>query len=94
MGYCIKDWKRRLAERIDMCSFIVHLTHETKESTVEDVLYKILSERIILGSTTTSGFICGNTKAVCFQDTPLTSICRNVFYEQKKIEQNKDYKIR
>ena len=94
MGYKIKDWKRRLAERSDMSSSIIHLTRERSESAVEDVLYKILSEKKLLGSTTDSGFICGNTKAVCFQDTPLNSICQNVFYEQKQREQNKEYKIR
>lgn len=94
MAYKIKDWSRRIAERSDMSSAIIHLTRELDKIKVQEVLYKILSEQKILGSTTDSGFICGDIKAVCFQDTPLNSICQNVFFEQKQREQNSDYKIR
>ena len=94
MGYKIKDWRRRIAERSDMSSSVIHLTREAGETIIQKILYKILSEKKIIGSTTDSGFICGYTKAVCFQDAPLTSICQNVFFEQKQREQNNQYKIR
>lgn len=94
MAYDIKEWKRRIAERTDMPSSLVHLTREANGKSVEDVLYEILSSGEIVGSTTNSGFICGSNTAVCFQDIPLSSLCQNVFFEQKKIEDNKQHKLR
>ncbi len=94
MAYSIKDWSRRIAERSDLSSGLVHLTRENNEKDVFGVLYDILSSRKLIGSTTDSGFICGKYSAVCFQDTPLTSICQNVFFEQKKWENDKTQKIR
>lgn len=55
---------------------------------------KILAEKKLVGSTTQSGFIVGNTPAVCFQDAPLSAIVQNVFFEQKKRESDPQYKIR
>jgi hypothetical protein len=94
MPYTKTAWKRRLAERSDLSSQIVHLTRETKETTVADVLYNIVSAGKLIGSSTKSGFICGPTPAVCFQDAPLTAICQNVFFEQKHNEGKKDAKTR
>ena len=73
---------------------LVHLTREAAQSDVFEVLLKILIDRKLIGSTTEMGFICGDRKAVCFQDAPLYSISQNVFFEQKQIEQNSDYKLR
>lgn len=94
MAYDQKEWFRRIAERTDMSTGLVHLTRESEYDSVGAVLFKILSERKLVGSTTISGFICGDTRAVCFQDAPLSSICQNTFYEQKKREVDENYKLR
>lgn len=94
MPYDKKSWKRRLAERSDLSSQIVHLTRDTESSKVVDVLYAIVTQAQLNGSSTRSGFICGKTPAVCFQDAPLSAVCQNVFFEQKYKESNKDAKTR
>lgn len=95
MSYNKDKWKARIAERSDMSTGLVHLTRE-KNSDVDvfDVLYQILKSKKIKGSTTSSGFICGNNPAACFQDVPLSSICQNVYFEQKRIADNKQNKLR
>jgi len=74
-----------------MCMQLVHLTRETESMKLEKVFLKILLDKKLIGSksTTDKGFICGSTRAVCFQDTPLYSISKNVFYEQKINKQAK-----
>lgn len=98
MGYNKKQWTRRIAERTDMSSYVVHLTRAeengTGEKTAMGVLLKILAEQKLIGSSTQSGFIVGDRTAVCFQDAPLSSICQNTFYEQKYKEKNKSAKTR
>lgn len=94
MGYNIDEWKARIAERSDMSTSLIHLTREKDDDSVYNILYKILKSKKIIGSTTASGFICGNNTATCFQDVPLSSMCQNVYYEQKRIETGKDKKIR
>jgi len=85
------EWKRRLAERIDWSSKLTHLTKEGivsgKKVIALDILLKILTEKTLKGSTTESGYICGDIPAVCFQDTPLYSLSQNIYYEQKLIKQ-------
>lgn len=83
MGYDVKAWRGRIAERTDFSTQIVHLTRAKEGATVAKVLYEIVAARSIKGSTTAAGFICGDRPAVCFQDAPLVSICQNVYYEQK-----------
>lgn len=51
-----------------------------------DNLINILKDKEIHGSTTSSGYIVGNTKAVCFQDTPLYAITQNVEHERQRRE--------
>ncbi|MCP9850206.1 hypothetical protein [Cyanobium sp. Morenito 9A2] len=70
------------------------MTREAGSQNALNVLLKILNDRVIQGSDSTSGFICGSRKAVCFQDAPLTGVCQNVFYEQKYREANKGSKTR
>lgn len=94
MAYTKEDWKKRIAERNDMSTSLIHLTRENSTQSVVNVLYNILKDKKIKGSTTGSGFIIGSEKAVCFQDAPLYSICQNTFFEQKKMEQDKNYKLR
>lgn len=93
MAYTKDDWEKRIAERSDMSTSLIHLTKGNSTQTVIDVLYSILKNKKIKGSTT-SGFIVGNEKAVCFQDAPLYSICQNTFFEQKKREKDVNYKLR
>ena len=94
MAYNHFEWRRRLAERTDMSTFVTHLTRENSTQNVNDVLYQIIKDKTLVASTTSSGFITGEHGAVCFQDIPLTSICQNVFYEQKKQESFSYYKLR
>lgn len=94
MPYNKKSWQRRLAERSDLSSQVVHLTRDAGDQRLVDVLYAILNDATIRGSSTQSGFICGKTPAVCFQDAPLSAVCQNVFFEQKYSESNKGAKTR
>lgn len=95
MSYNEREWKKRLAERSDMSSGLTHLTRESDlHGDVEGVLLKILCEKRLAASDPRVGLICGGQNAVCFQDIPLYSICQNVFYEQKKREENSYYKLR
>ena len=87
-------WKKRIAERTDVSGHLVHLTKANDEISAEKVLMKILEERVINGSTTDSGFICGKKAAVCFQDAPLYSIAQNIYYEQKLRKEKEESKVR
>lgn len=92
------QWLDRLSMRTDISKYLIHLT---KPGKVEDesvdyigILIKILKEQNLEGSTTESGFICGKTKAVCFQETPVSFIGQNTQYESKIRAGQKDPKIR
>lgn len=89
-----ETWLKRLAERNDLTSNLVHLTKPSGKKSVLDVLLKILDEQRLKGSTTSSGFIVGKTPAVCFQDTPLYSLSQNIYYEQKLRAANENEKMR
>lgn len=95
MAYDKKTWRRRIAERIDLSTQVVHLTREQigGKGAVR-VLYEIVAQQRLVASTPQTGFIVGEIPAVCFQDAPLTAICQNVFYEQKYKEQNENAKVR
>lgn len=97
MGYDKKTWKRRIAERTDLSTHVVHLTRERvageKKEAVE-VLFDIVDQQRIAASSVQEAFIVGEIPAVCFQDAPLGGICQNVFYEQKYKEQNEKAKVR
>lgn len=82
--------------RSDLSQYLVHLTkgNTFKNTTPADVLFKILKDKRLIGSTTETGFICGSTPAVCFQDAPLLSVGQNVWYEDRKREQEDQQKIR
>ena len=62
--------------------------------TAIDILIKILKERTIQGSTTSSGFICGDIPAVCLQEAPLYSLAQNLYTEQEYRAVNTGAKIR
>ena len=94
----IEEWKNLIAHRDDMSGSLVHLTKPRNidgiEFSVFDVLIKIIEEEVIKGSTTKSGFICGDRSAVCFQEVPLYSLAQNIYYEQKLREIDNSRKIR
>ena len=94
MPYTKSEWARRIGNRSDMCTGLVHLTRETDADHIGAVLLKILLDKKLIGSSTESGFICGNTRAVCFQDAPVYSISQNVYYEQLRNQDDPKYKQR
>lgn len=88
-----EEWSKRISQRSDFTAGLVHLTKSREINgiryTALETLMKILKEQRLEGSTTESGFICGDIPAVCFQDIPLHSISENIFYEQElKVEKN------
>lgn len=88
------EWRKRISQRSDFSAGLVHLTKSKKINNESysalEILMKILIEQKLEGSTTESGFICGDIPAVCFQDIPLYSVCENILYEQKlKKEMNR-----
>lgn len=94
MAYTQKDWIERLRNRSDMSRYLYHLTRENDRQDTIEVLIKILNEKRLIGSTTDSGFIIGDNKAVCFQDTTTYSLCQNSFHEQKLRENKTISKVR
>ncbi|HHF2906417.1 TPA: hypothetical protein ACPJZ5_004250 [Vibrio diabolicus] len=83
MSYKFEDWRNRYSERSDLSTGLVHLTRATDNAAVAELMFKILTERTLKGSTTEQGFIVGKEAAVCFQDAPLSSVCQNTWFEQK-----------
>lgn len=94
MPYTLKDWIERLRNRSDMSGYLYHLTKSNGDKDAMDTLIKILNERKLIGSTTTSGFIVGSDKAVCFQDTTTYGLSQNSFHEQNMRKENKSSKVR
>ncbi len=98
MPYSLDNWKQRIASRSDLTGHLIHLTRtaniDAKELSSLEVLMKIILEQCLLGSSTKSGFICGNRKAVCFQDTPLYQLTQNIYSEQEYRKQNSNAKLR
>lgn len=94
MSYSIEDWKQRIRNRSDMSGYLYHLTRGTSELNTLEVLIKILKERKLRGSTTSSGFIVGGNTAVCFQDTTTYGLCQNSYHEQQLRKDDKNMKVR
>ncbi len=94
MAYTIENWKERIAKRSDITSGLVHLTRPKGGKSTLEVLLSILKDRRLIGSTTESGFIVGNTPAVCFQEAPLYSVAQNIYTEQEYRKENPSAKIR
>lgn len=90
----INQWKERISQRSDITTGLVHLTKGNDTMSAGQVLFKILKEGKLKGSTTSSGFICGDIEAVCLQDTPLYSLAQNVYFEQGLIKEGKSNKTR
>jgi hypothetical protein len=94
VGYNTKDWTRRISERSDLTASITHLTRQGNSENLLEQVIKILADKKLIGSNTKSGFIVGDTPAVCFQDAPLHSIGQNIWFEQKFRESNPSSKVR
>lgn len=77
------EWRERYKNRNDISSRLTHLTKGDTKKEVFNNLIKILEDRKLIGSTTSSGFIVGNRPAVCFQEASLEAIAENLKYEQK-----------
>jgi hypothetical protein len=93
MGHYTKEiWKRRLAERSDLTGQLTHLTRAKDSQGLVNRLMSILSQRKLFGSD--SSFIHGGTKAVYFQDAPLSGICQNVHFEERYRQENLEVKRR
>lgn len=88
----IEEWIDRIYKRSDITSKLTHLTKGSGTLDCIDILINILKEKKLKGSTTESGFIVGDRKAVCFQEVPLYSIAENLHYEyikrNKKVRYN------
>lgn len=98
MGYTKELWTKRIGSRSDLSSQVIHLTRSCELDGDKigpvDVLYRILSEGRISGSTTAKGFICGDIPATCFQDAPVYSVCQNINAEEQYRNAVDDAKIR
>lgn len=105
MGLTYLEWQKRISKRSDITGILTHLT---KPAQIElkglnyleinklsiDNLISILKDKKINGSTTSRGFITGNTPAVCFQDAPLYGIIQNVEFEKEMREVRENSKLR
>lgn len=67
--------KYSIRSRPDFSISVTRCTKGKDGQSAFDILKKIISEKKILGSTR-SGFIKGPTPAVCFSETPVTSMFR------------------
>lgn len=98
MPYFLENWKNRVASRSDLTGHLIHLTRSAnidgKQLDAIEVLMKIIQEQCLLGSSTKSGFICGDRKTVCFQDTPLYQLTQNIYLEPEYRNQNPQAKVR
>ena len=87
------EWRNRYKHRNDISSRLTHLTKgDTNKKAFENLL-KILDEKKLVGSTTETGFIIGDTPSVCLQEAPLNAIAENLLYE-KKLRDETDCKVR
>ena len=94
MPYTKESWRRRYSERTDLTTGLVHLTKSSPKNKLVEVMFKILEEGILRGSTTDKGFIVGKNRAVCFQDAPVQSVAQNCWFEQKLRESGEQVKTR
>lgn len=78
-----EDWFKRIQSRNDIAARLTHLTRANETMNAFEVLMKILNDKKLLGSTTHSGFIVGNTPAVCLQETPLESLAEHIIFENE-----------
>lgn len=90
----IKEWRTRVESRNDIVTRLTHLTRATEDMDALEVLFKILCEKKLVGSTTESGYIVGKTPAVCFQDMPLAPLAEHILYENGSFDSIEDSSVR
>lgn len=81
----VKEWRNRIVRRTDFSCDLTHLTKSNGNNNSLDVLIKILKDKKLVGG---SGYVCGDTPVVCFQDIPLNSLSENILYEQTLQKKN------
>ncbi|MVX34982.1 DUF2971 domain-containing protein, partial [Myroides sp. LoEW2-1] len=86
MAYNKLLWKKRHRHRSDISTYLTHLTKENRDLNVFQVLKKILTDEIIIGSHS-NGYIIGDSPVTCFQDIPLYGVCQNTYHEQMNREE-------
>ncbi len=91
MAYTREQWMKRIALRTDLTSGLIHLTRATDDDDVITVLLNILTSKILIGSTTNTGFIVGVNPAVCFQEAPIYSVLQNIYSEASNTSRGKKY---
>lgn len=45
MGYNLKTWKDRIAQRTDLSTQIVHLTRDREDTNLVEVMYEIINSK-------------------------------------------------
>lgn len=104
--YTSEQWSNRNRSRSDITAMLTHLTKPSQNSDINnlsfddinikavDTLIKILKDKKINGSTTTSGFIIGSRPAVCFQDAPMIGLMQNILHEEERNKNTSSRKVR
>ena len=79
-----EKWRGRITYRSDLVARLTHLTgkHVDSDDDAYDLLWKILTDKVLIASGS-QGYIIGETKAVCFQEVPLTALAENLLYENQ-----------
>ena len=90
----IDAWRTRVESRNDIVTRLTHLTRATEDMDALEVLFKILSDKKLVGSTTDSGYIVGKTPAVCFQDMPLAPLAEHILYENGSFDSIDNLNVR
>ena len=83
MGIKRDEYFKRAVNRNDIVTRLTHLTRATEKMDALQVLLKILDDKKLIGSTTKTGYIVGETPAVCLQDVPLNALAEHILYENE-----------
>ncbi len=73
-------WRERILHRSDLTGRLTHLTKGVDNNAAFERLWKILQDKKLIAG---SGFVIGNQKVVCFQETPLEALEENLFFEKQ-----------
>lgn len=75
------EWRKRITNRKDLVARVTHLTRGSTPDEAFETLWKILTDKKIIGSGK-AGYIIGDRTASCFQEVPLDAIAENLMYEE------------
>ena len=81
-------WRERILRRSDMTGRLTHLTKGADNDAAFDTLWKILKDKKLIAG---SGYVIGDQRVVCFQETPLGALEENLFFEKKLKEDSNDH---